>query len=513
MKIVGSMIAITLLLAQVACAPIARPERAATLGRATPAAPTTSDPPDAVIGSVAPVAPVAPVPSAVPGPDPRKMTFPPQSIDSLRPDRVLLPNGMVLFLMEDHELPLISVEVAIRTGSIYDPADRVGLAGMTGSVLRTGGTERQGGDEIDLWVDQVAAELSSGIGVDAGRVALDVLAKDFDAGLALLADVLMRPRFAEEKLEVARAAAIEGIRRRNDRPSGIASREFRKQLYGAAGPYGREATEATVNAIRRDDLLAFHQKYFVPNQTFMAITGDFNRVEMVKKIKSAFADWKKKEVTFPTVAAAVEPKAGVYFVPRPISQTQIRVGHLSIRQSDPDFFALSILDNILGGSGFSSRLFNDIRTQQGLAYAVGSVLRAGHFERGDFVLYGETRAETTHPTLSAMIGHLKKIRETPVSEAELELAKAAFLNSFIFSFESSAQITERRASLEYYNLPEDFLERFRNQVAEVTREDILRVAKLHLHPDRLVILAVGDATKIDPPLSTFGPVNEIVLTP
>lgn len=447
-------------------------------------------------------------------PDPRTMTFPPQAFTPPKAERQVLSNGMILYLMEDHELPIIRVESMIKTGSIYEPADKVGLAGLTGAVMRTGGTIHHTGNEIDELTDQLAIDLSVGIGSDAGGAGLDVLKKDFDQGLALFADVLMNPVFEEEKLQIAKNNAIEAIRRRNDRPSSIASREFNKQIYGADNPYGREATEATVNAIRRADLVAFHEKYFAPNNLIVGITGDFDKKEIIGKLEKAFAGWPKKKIDFPNVATVVERKqGGVYEVIRPITQTQIRIGHLGIKQDNPDYFALSVMDDILGSGGFASRLFRDVRTQRGIAYSVGTALRAGNFERGVFMAYGETRVETTHQAISTIVDHLRKIREEPVTDEELKRAKESFLNSFIFSFTSSAQIVSRQMSLEYYGLPSDFLERFRDNVAKVTKEDVLRVARKYLHPEQLVIFVVGDEGRFDQPLSSLGKVVRVQLTP
>ncbi len=439
------------------------------------------------------------------------MHFSPLVFHPPEPQRVVLSNGMTLFLMEEHELPLIHLEAIVRTGSIYDPPHQIGLAGLAGVVMRTGGTATRSGDEIDRWVDQVAAELSVGIGLDAGGLSLNLLKKDFDSGLTLLAEIIRHPAFAEEKLEVAKNNALEAIRRRNDRPAAIAGRWFNKQVYGREHPYARESTEATLQAIHREDLVAFHQKYFAPNQVMMGVTGDFDAAEMIRKIEAAFSGWEQKPIELPAVEPAVERAGGVYRVSKPISQTQIRIGHLGIRQDNPDFFALSILDDILGAGGFSSRLFSDIRTRQGLAYSVGSFFRPGNFERGVFVAYGETRSDATEQTISAILAHLQKIREEPVLEEELQRAQEAFLNAFIFSFASPAQIVSRRMSLEYYGLPPDFLEQYRDNVARVTREDILRVARKYLHPEQMVILAVGDETKFS--LAAFGPVQPIVLSP
>ena len=453
-------------------------------------------------------------PPAAKLPDPRTMNFPPPPFDPPKAERITLANGMVLYLMEDHELPLIQLQAMIRTGNIYEPADKVGLASLTGSVMRTGGTAKHSGNEVDEMLDQIAAGLSVGIGTDAGSASLDTLKKDFDLGLSLLAEILTQPAFEEEKLQIAKNNALEAIRRKNDRPSSIASREFGKQLYGADHPYGREATAATVNAITRADLIAFHKKYFAPNNMIVGVTGDFSKKEMIEKINKAFAGWEKKTIDFPKVPPLVERKeGGVYEIVKPITQTQIRIGHLGIKQDNPDFFALSIMDDILGGSGLSSRLFRDVRSQRGLAYSVGSAFRPGNLDLGIFVAYGETRVETTYQAISTIIEHLRKIRQEPVTDEELKRAKEAFLNSFIFSFSSPSQIVGQQMSLEYYHLPSDFLERYRDNVAKVTKEDILRVAKEYLHPDRLVILTVGDDARFDQSLSALGKVNQISLTP
>ncbi|MFQ5597912.1 MAG: M16 family metallopeptidase [Nitrospiria bacterium] len=445
--------------------------------------------------------------------DPREMSFRPIVFQPPKAERVVLSNGMILYLLEDHELPLVSLQAMIRVGDIYEPADKIGLAGITGSVMRTGGTRNHSGEEIDEVLDQIAARLSVGIGSTSGNVSLDTLKKDFDLGLELLAEMLIHPVFDQEKLVIAKNAALEGIRRRNDRPASVASRTFWKQLYGKDNPYARESTEATIKAIERSDLVAFHQKFFAPNNMIVGITGDLTKDEMISKIEKAFAGWKGKDIDFPEVPAVVErDKGAVYKISKAIPQTQVRIGHLGIKQKNPDFFALSIMNDILGSGGLTSRLFQDVRTRQGLAYSVGSIFRPGKFERGVFLAYGATRTEMTLQAVSSMIKQIEGIRAAAVSDEELSRAKDAFLNSFIFSFSSPAQIVGRQMSLEYFDLPPDYLEQYRENVARVTKADILRVAKQYLHPDRLIIVAVGDETRFDRPLSTLGAVEEIVLT-
>jgi predicted Zn-dependent peptidase len=444
--------------------------------------------------------------------DPRAMTFPAVSFSPPKAKRMVLPNGLILYLLEDHELPLVTLSAMIRTGSLYDPADKIGLAALTGTVMRTGGTASLGGDALDDELEFVGAEMGSGIGLDAGSASLNVLKKDLSRGVALFADMVIRPAFAPDKVDLAKKQTIEGIRRRNDHPASIASREFNKLLYGADHPYGRESTEATINAITRDDLVAVHRRYYHPNTTMIAATGDFDRNDLVKQLIRVFGPWKPEKVAYPPVPPVKDqPAPSVNSIRRDVTQTQVRMGHLGIKQADPDYFALSLLDDILGGQAFSSRLFREVRTKAGLAYSVGSAVIPGNFDRGSVFLYAQTKAGSTAQAISAMKAELEGIVAAPVPERELEEAKQAFLNSFVFSFSSSAQIVNRQMSLEYYGLPADFLERFRANVEKVTTKDLTRVARTHLHPDRLIILAVGDERAFDKPLSTFGPVRAITL--
>jgi predicted Zn-dependent peptidase len=444
--------------------------------------------------------------------DPRTMTFPSVQFHPPKAERAALSNGLVLYLLEDHELPLIRIEAMVKTGSIYEPPDKIGLAGLTGTVMRTGGTRRLTGDEVDEALEFLAAEVGNGIGLDAGFASLDVLAKDFDWGLDLFSEIVRYPAFEEKKLDLAKKQVMEAIRRRNDSPASIASREFMKLVYGPMHPYAREATLQTISGISREDLLAFHQKYYHPNSIIMGITGDFRKKEMIRKIKKTFGSWKKQEVKFPQVLPVeVRYNPSVNYIERDITQTHLRIGHLGIRQDNPDFFALSILDDILGGRGFTSRLFQEIRTRKGLAYSVGTALNPGNFDMGVFFAFAQTKADSTHQAISSILEEIRRIQTQPVSDEELKQAKDSFLNSYVFSFSSPAQIVSRQVSLEYYRLPVNFLETFRDYVAKVTREDIQRVAKKYLHPDGLVLLAVGKQENFDQPLSTFGEVTTIVL--
>jgi len=454
--------------------------------------------------------------------DPRAMKFDPVAFTIPEVERVVLENGIIVYLLPDQELPLVTISAMIRAGAVYEPADKVGLAGLTGAVMRTGGTARMTGDQIDEELEFLAASISVSIGDEAGSAFLDILKKDLPRGLAVFADILRTPVFEPAKFEQAKGQILESIRRRPDSPAGITAREFRKLLFGADHPFGRESTAETVSRITRDDLVAFHKQFFTPNGLILGVSGDFEKPAMLAALRKAFGDWPSRSVTLPAIppVAVAPPGAApsansatrsVNLLRREITQTHLRVGHLSLRENDPDYFALALLEDILGGTSFTSRLFRDVRSRQGLAYSVGSRLVAGNLGPGVFVLQALTKGTTTHQALTSMLGHMEKLRQEPVSDEELQHAKDAFLNSFVFSFADAGQIVGRLISLEYYGLPRDFLLRFRDSVVRLTKEDLLRVARAHLHPDRVIILAVGKDDTFDKPLTTFGKVNVLTL--
>jgi predicted Zn-dependent peptidase len=381
--------------------------------------------------------------------------------------------------------------------------------------MRTGGTARMTGDQIDEELEFLAASVAIGIGGESGTAGLDILKKDLPRGLAIFADMLRAPAFEPAKVEQAKRQVLEAIRRRPDNPAGIAAREFRKLIYGADHPFGRESTTDTVSRITREDLVAFHRQFFVPNSLMLGVTGDFEKAAMLDALRKAFGDWKPQTAALPPIppVTASTSSRSVYVLHRDITQTHLRVGHLSVKEDDPDYFALALLEDILGGNSFTSRLFRDVRSRQGLAYSVGSRLFPGNLGPGVIMLQALTKAPTTHQTLSSMLDQMERLRKEPVTDEELQLAKDAFLNSFVFSFADAGQIVGRLMSLEYHGLPKDFLQRFRDSVVKLTKMDLLRVAYKHLHPDRVIILAVGKDDAFEKPLSTFGRINALTLKP
>ena len=428
-------------------------------------------------------------------------------------ERLTLANGMQLFLVEDHELPLIDISARIRTGSIYEPADKIGLASITGSVMRTGGTTSKTGDELDEQLERIAASVETGIGLNSGSASMSVLKEDIDTGLGILADVLMNPAFREDKIMLAKIRHRSSIARRNDNVSSIAIREYEKLIYGPESVYARQTEYATIDNISRDDLVAFHKKYFKPNNIMLAVIGDFDTGQMIKKIEKAFEGWQKTDIDFPDVPQVrYEFKPTVNVVRKEdINQSNIYLGHIGGIMNDPDYFALIVMNRILGG-GFTGRLFKNIRSRQGLAYSVFGSYTANFDFPGVFYVGCQTKSESTVHAIRAMIDEVRKMTETEVTDEELALAKESYLNSFVFNFDSKAEIVSRLMTYAYFGYPEDFLQKAKDNIEKVTKADVLRVAREHLKPDKMQILAVGRPQDFDEPLSVFGPVNEIDIT-
>ena len=448
--------------------------------------------------------------------NPRAMRFPTVEFNPPDAERLVLDNGMVVYLLEDHELPLVTINATLKTGSWLDPADKVGLAGMTGAAMRTGGSAGMSPDEVDEELEQLAATISIGFGKESGSASLDVLKKDLKRGLQIFADLLRRPAFEQSRIELAKLQALEGIRRRQDSPGSIVGREFAKLLYGPTHPSARETSVRSIESITREDLLAFHQQMVHPNGIILGVTGDFEKAGMLALLREAFGDWAKgtvPDVTIPAVAASEFKTGLVRFVNKDTSQTHLRVGHLTVKETDPDYVAVAIANDILGGSSFRSRLFNDVRTKRGLAYSVGSGLRASVYDEGVWLMRAETKLSSTQEVVNRFVANMERMRNEPVTDAELEEAKEAYVNSFVFSFTSASSIVGRLMDLEYDGLPKDWLQQIRDKVVKLTKDDIQRAAKAHFNPERLRILAVGSGEALSKVLASFGEVKEIMLVP
>ncbi len=448
--------------------------------------------------------------------DPRQMTFKTVEFTPPDADRVVLNNGMVVYLLEDHELPLVSMTATIRTGSWLDPAEKIGLASLTGSTMRSGGGGGLSAERVDEDLEQFAGDVGISIGRQSGSASLDVLSKDLKRGLQIFSGLIRTPAFEPARVELAKLQAIEGIRRRQDNPGSIAGREFVKLLYGADHPSARESSIESITRITRDDLVAFHRKTIHPNGMMLGVTGDFDKSAILAILRDVFGDWEKGEVpvlTIVDVPQSQTAKPVVRFVNKDTSQTHLRIGHLSIKEQDPDYVALAIANDILGGSSFRSRLFNDVRTKRGLAYSVGSRLNSGVHDQGIWLMRAETKLPSTQEVTARFVANMERMRTELVTDSELAEAKEAYVNSFVFSFASSSAIVGRLMELEYDGLPKDFLQQLRARVIALTKEEVLAAAKKHFNPERLTIVAVGSGEALPKLLSGFGEVKEIKLAP
>jgi predicted Zn-dependent peptidase len=430
-----------------------------------------------------------------------------------KPEVWELDNGMRVFLLEDHELPLIQAFVRVRTGSAYDPADKAGLAGLFGQLLREGGTRSMTGDELNDFLAARAATVETGMSTDYGTASMNVLAEDFDEVFPVFAEVLRQPRLAQEKLDVAKVQANTSISRRNDDISGITGREFIRLIYGADSPLGRLTEYATISAVTRNDLVAWHEKYYHPNNVLLGIVGDFDSAAMKGKIQKAFGDWKRgPEAAVPDVPYKTAMERGIYFIRKDdVEQAHVRLGHLGITVDNPDYFAAQVLNEVLGG-GFASRLFSNVRSKKGLAYSVFGGIGASYARRGVFQVGLSTKSGTMSEAVRALEEEVRGIIDNPPSETELKRAKEAILNSFVFNYDAPSEVLAQQITYAYYGLPADFLEKYRANIEKVTPEQVAAVAKKYIDPDKLTLLVVGKPSAFDQPVETFGAVTTIDVT-
>lgn len=440
------------------------------------------------------------------------LTFPaPPEVKIPEYERYSLPNGMVVYLMPDRQLPLVSGTATIKTGSRLEPTPKTGLAQITGATMRTGGTQKHPADRLNEILEQRAAVVETSINTASGTAGFNALSEDTDLVLGLFAEVLREPVFAPDKLELAKKQQQGAIARRNDSPGDIASREFQKLIYGETSPYARTVEYTTLNSISREDVVNFYQTYVRPDRTILGIVGDFEPEKMKAAIAKYFGDWQAGDTKLDNNIPVAEQKntSGVFFVDRPqLTQSSILIGHLGGDFRNPDYPALSILNGVL--NGFGGRLFNDLRSRQGLAYSVYGYWSPQYDYAGTFTAGGQTKSETTVPFVQSLLAEIERVRTTPISEQELNYAKDSILNSFVFNFEDPNQTLSRLMRYEYFGYPEDFIFQYQNAVKATTVRDVQRVAQKYLQPDRLVTLVVGNSQSIQPALSSLGTKVETV---
>ena len=432
-----------------------------------------------------------------PSADYRALKFPPlREVKVPEPVFFTLANGMRVFLLEDHELPLISGSAMVRTGNLFDPSDKRGLADLTGSTMRSGGTRLKSGDALDEELESVAASVEASIGESNGSLAFSCLKENADQVMAIFRDVLTQPEFRQDKVDLAKTQARSGISRRNDDAAGIASREFASTVYGRETPWGWTIEYEHIDRIERADMVRFHERYFFPKNVIVAIYGDFSAVAMKAKLTSLFGGWTAEQLPVPPFPAMERVKhPGIFLAERDdVTQTFFEIGHLGGLLNEKDYPALQVAANILG-SGFSSRLVQMVRTKLGYAYAVSAGWGAGYASPGAFQINGSTKSASTTDTIRVIRHEVEKMRAAQVTAEELKIAKDSVLNSFVFSFDRPSKTLNRMVVYEYFGYPKDFLFQYQKAVERVTAEDVLLVAKERFRPEDFTIVAVGNPTE------------------
>jgi zinc protease len=425
-----------------------------------------------------------------------------------------LPNGLRLYLVENHELPLVRGSALVRTGNLFDPADKVGLATITGMVMRTGGTRDKTGDQLDEQLENIAASVEASIDESFGQASFSCLKENTDEVLGVFHDVLTSPGFRQNKIDLAKTELRSGISRRNDDPHGIVEREFADTVYGRNTPYGWQLEYATVDRITRNDVDGFYRRYFFPENVMLAVIGDFSAADMRAKLEKLFAGWTVKQPPvppFPSVNAKAE--RGIFLSAKAdVDQTFFSLGHLGGELRDKDYPALEVMADILGG-GFHSRLFQRVRTKLGYAYDVSAYWGANYDHPGLFQVSGSTKSSATADTIKVIEEEIERFRTSQVTAEELESAKQTVANSFVFNFDTPAKTLNRILRYDYYGYPRDFIDRYQRAIQAVTREDVLRVARERLEPKDFTIVAVGNPQQFGTPLATLGlPVTSLDLT-
>jgi zinc protease len=438
-------------------------------------------------------------------PVPKMHDFKPQ-----QPKRIELKNGIVLFLQEDHELPFINGAVLIPGGSEEEDPAKAGLAGLYAGTWRTSGSTKMDGDAMDDLLESEAAHIETEADEDSTAVAWDSLKGNADQVFALALDLLLHPKFSEEKLALAQQQEATGIVRRNDDEGQIADREAAKLVYGVNSPYTRQPEIATIGAVTVADLKAWHTRT-ISGKLIVGVSGDFDSAAMEAKLRAAFEGLPPVKPAPTRHDQFPGPKPGVYFIDKQdVNQSNIEIVGLGIDRRNPDVPSLAVMNDILGG-GFASRLFQKVRTEMGLAYEVGGGMSFGYDHPAIFRVVALTKSEKTVETTRETLKQISEVNTTPFTDVELKRAKDNILNSFLFRYDTPEKVLAERERLEFYGYPADYLETYRAALEKVTLADVAAVAKKYIHPDKLAILVVGNGSEIKPGLDELhlGPIHPI----
>ncbi len=429
-----------------------------------------------------------------------------------QPRRVELDNGMVVMLIEDHELPLVEATALVRSGERLEPADHAGLASLAANVMRTGGTEEMDATALDDYLESKAAMIESFALEDRATVRMSSLAEDFPEVIEVFADVRRRPAFAQDRLEVALNLERAGVVRQNDQPQEILFRELEELVYGSDSPYTFQPTFASLGNVSREDLVDWHRRHYRPERMILGLVGDFDTERAIALVREAFGDWNPAGDAPGETAVPYreEPKPGVFVVEKSdMDQSNIAMGHLGVLRSNPHYYALEVMNEILGGN-MSSRLFSEVRTRRGLAYAVAGRVGTEWDRPGMTLLFTTTKVGSTGEAIRALLDEVKAFRgDRQPTDEEVARAKQSILTSFVFRVDTPEDVLGQQLALEYFGYPLDWIDRYRERIEAVTTEQVRAAAQEHLRPERFSILVVGPSEGRDVDLSTFGEVTPV----
>jgi zinc protease len=409
--------------------------------------------------------------------------------------RIVLDNGMVLLISEKHEIPMVTVSMAVKAGGLAEPGDKPGLASLTASLLMQG-TGKRTATQLSREIDFIGGSLSVSGGDDFATAGLRVLKKDVKTGFTLLSDVLMNPVFEQKEIDRKVKETLAEIQRQKEEPEAIASEAFTKSVFGHH-PYGRtnEDVAAYLPKLTRQEMADFYAARYSPNNVIAAVVGDVTEREAVSLFKEYFKNWKRVDRPMPALSAPpARDKTETIKLDKNITQANIAIGHIGISRENPDFYAVAVMNYILGGGGFSSRLMDNIRDNKGLAYDVHSVF-AAQKEPGAFRVWVQTKNESANEAIAESLKEINRIRTEPVSDQELADAKAYLTGSFPLRMDTYAKIAGMLTSVEIYNLGLDYPQKYPVLIKAVTKDDILRVAKKYLDPGRMVIVVLANHEK------------------